>query len=518
MIPDTCNGPTYPALLLRSVRHYHDRVAFTDDSRETRYSEVGDLIGRAQAALLGQGLKAGDCVALLTGNSIAGWCVGIAAQALGMSSTALHPLGSCDDHLRHLARAEASCVVINPERFAARGAEIAAAADIPVLTFGRMDYGVDLAAAMEHAGNVTAVDRSVSTDIAMRNFTGGTTGTPKMVRFRQSSWAAQNCAVLSNYEMPADVRLLTAGPISHVAAMMLLPMMMRGGQCRLLPDFDPERVLDTFTSDRSNVSLLVPSMIYAMLDSPAMKRADLSSLELLLYGASAMSPARLREGLERFGPVFAQIYGQTECFPLTYMPRADHDPSLPERLSACGFPVHECDVTLRDAEGREVDRGEPGEICVRSSFMMTDYHNNPEATAEALAGGWLHTGDIAHQDEEGRLYIVDRKRDMIITGGFNVWPRVIEDCLAEHPGIATSAVIGVPDDKWGEAVTAFVVLRTGAAVSADEIAAFVKRAKGSTHAPKAVHIVDRLPLTAAGKIDKKPLREQAWAGMARRVG
>ena len=232
-----------------------------------------------------------------------------------------------------------------------------------------------------------------------------------------------------------------------------------------------------------------------------------------------MSPARLVEGIERFGPVFMQLYGQSEvpnC--ITVLRRDDHDPvAHPERLASCGAPVAGLQVKLLDEDGHEVPEGEVGEICCRGPLVMAGYWNKPEETARAFRHGWLYTGDLARRDADGFLYIVDRSKDMIISGGFNVFPREVEDVLTRHPAVAAAAVIGVPDPKWGEAVKAVVVCRAGAEVSAEALIAMVRDAKGVVHAPKSVDFTDDLPVTGLGKPDKKVLRARYWGGAARAV-
>jgi fatty-acyl-CoA synthase len=281
--------------------------------------------------------------------------------------------------------------------------------------------------------------------------------------------------------------------------------------------FEPERFLATIERERINCTLMVPTMVYVVLDHPALARTDLSSLELVLYGASPMSPTRLMEGLERIGPVFSQLYGQTECYPVSVLRKADHDARRPELFASCGFPIATCSVSLRDEANAEVKPGEAGEICVRAPHAMEAYWKRPEQTAEAFAGGWLHTGDVARADERGYLYIVDRKKDMIISGGFNIYPREVEDVLSSHPDVAMAAVIGVPHEKWGEAVTALVVCKPGTQPDAATLVHLVHERKGGPHAPKQVEFVDSLPLTAVGKVDKKVLRARYWQGRERQV-
>jgi fatty-acyl-CoA synthase len=286
----------------------------------------------------------------------------------------------------------------------------------------------------------------------------------------------------------------------------------------MLKGFDPEAVLSTIQRERINFTLFVPTMIYVLLDHPNLPKTDLSSLELLLYGASPMSPSRLIEGLERIGPVFSQLYGQTECYPASVLRKADHDPNNPELFLSCGFPIAACQMKILDDDDREVATGEAGEICIRASHVMAEYWKRPEQTAETLKNGWLHTGDIAKADERGYMYILDRKKDMIVSGGFNIFPREVEDVLSTHADVAMVAVVGVPDDKWGEAVTAIVVPRAGAQPDEQALIELVKQRKGSAHAPKHIKFVKELPMTGVGKVDKKALRASFWAGRERMVG
>jgi fatty-acyl-CoA synthase len=249
-------------------------------------------------------------------------------------------------------------------------------------------------------------------------------------------------------------------------------------------------------------------MIYALLDHPQFDEFDLSSLETVFYGASSISPARLKEAIERIGPVFAQFYGQAEApMILTYMRKADHDVNDMQRLASCGRPSPYVRLELLDAEDNPVPAGEPGEICVQGPLVMDGYRD-PELTAEVFRGGWLHTGDVAIRDPEGFLRIVDRTKDMIVSGGFNIFPREIEIIIAEHPAVAEVAVIGVPHEKWGEAVKAVVVLKPGTSVAEDELIAPVADSKGSYQAPKSVDFVEAIPQTPVGKPDKKVLRAQ----------
>ena len=511
---------TGTTMALRALARFPDRMAFVWDDGSLTYRAAYELIGRLQAAMAAAGLKKGQTVAFLSANSAETWCAGVAAQALGLVATWLHPLGALGDHLEVIEDAGATALVVDPKSHAGRGGELAAKSDrlALVLTMGKADFGRDLVAAAEKIGTATPVDLTDADDYAIINYTGGTTGKSKGAIRRHRSVAASVVATSSDFEFPAVPRYLAAAPITHVSGTKVLPSLLRGGTVHLLKGFEPERFLSTIEREKINFTLMVPTMIYVLLDHPRLEQVDLSSLELILYGASPMSPTRLVEGLERIGPVFSQLYGQTECYPVSVLGRADHDARRPELFASCGFPVSSCRVTLRDDDNNEVAPGEAGEICVRAPHAMEQYWKRPEQTAETFAGGWLHTGDIARADERGYLYIVDRKKDMIVSGGFNIFPREVEDVLSSHPDVAMAAVIGVPHEKWGEAVAALVVARPGAQPAAEALMQHVKDRKGSTHAPKQVEFVDALPLTAVGKVDKKVLRAKYWSGRSRQVG
>ncbi len=466
------------------------------------------------------GFAPGTRVAFLTANRADTWCAGVAAQLSRLAITWLHPLGSLDDQLFQLDDSEAQMLVVDGITFRDRGGELAArAASLKtVFTLGPAGYGADLLQAVESTGSATARCLAGSDDIAILNYTGGTTGKSKGALRYHRELGGSSSMILADFEIPQTPSYLTVAPISHVAGTKVQPTLMRGGTVHMLKGFDPEAVFSTIARERINFTLFVPTMIYVLLDHPALDKTDLSSLELLLYGASAMSPSRLVEGIERIGPVFSQLYGQTECYPVSVLRKADHDPRTPELFLSCGFPIAACEVKILDGDDNEVASGEAGEICVRAPHVMSEYWKRPDITAETLKNGWLHTGDIARRDERGYLFILDRKKDMIVSGGFNIFPREIEDVLTQHADVAMCAVVGVPDDKWGEAVTAIVVPREGARPNAEELIALVKAKKGSAHAPKHIQFVKELPMTGVGKVDKKVLKAGFWAGRDRMVG
>lgn len=520
MNPNTHQGPTVGAVTLRALARHPDRIAFSQGDGQTTYRATHDLIGRFQMVFDARGLRRGMTLALLTGNQVETWCAGVAAQACGLAITWLHPVASLDDHLFQCADANADAVLVDARTHASRGGELAArlGGTPPVFALGGDAFAPDLLREAQSVGSAHARDLAEPGDVAVLNYTGGTTGRSKGALRRHPPQMASITAILAGFELPVVPRYLAVAPISHVAGTKILPVLIRGGTVILQSGFSATAVIEAIARQRANMTLLVPTMIYALLDDPALARADLSSLELLLYGASAMSPGRLVEGIERIGPVFSQLYGQTECYPISVLSRSDHDPSRPERFVSCGFPLPGVQVALLDDAGQRVPVGEAGEICVRAPQVMEGYWRQSAITAGAFEHGWLHTGDIARADEEGYLTIVDRKKDMVVTGGFNVYPREVEDVLSTHPAVSMSSVIGVPDQKWGEAVTALVVLRPGACADAGELIEWVRARKGSIHAPKRVEFVEALPLTGVGKIDKKALRARFWSGQSRMVG
>ena len=512
-------GPTVSGQVLRALARYPEHTAFAEGGARRSYRAVLDLIGAMQAVFTASRMTRGGRVAVLSANRSDAWCASVAAQACALSITWLHPLASLDDQVDQLVDGECTAVVIDGSHYLVRGADIAARiSGIAVFTLGPSDYGRDLLALAAAAGSVSARDLARPDDISVLNYTGGTTGKSKGALRTHAQSAAGSPAILADFDLPLGLDYLVVAPMSHVAGTKILPTLMQGGTVHLQKGFDPQAVLDVIARERINVMVLVPTMIYVLLDHPGLEKADLSSLETLLYGASPMSPTRLSEGLERLGPVFAQLYGQTECYPISLLRKSDHDLEKPDLFASCGAAISTVDVKILDDQDQEVALGEPGEICVRSAHALTEYWKRPEETKALFSGGWLHTGDIARMDERGYMFIMDRKKDMIVSGGFNIYPRDVEDVLSTHPAVAMASVIGTPDPKWGEAVMAMIVLRAGKSVEAQELMDLVKARKGSTHAPKRVEFVEQLPLTAVGKVDKKVLRAKYWAATGRMVG
>jgi fatty-acyl-CoA synthase len=524
------SGGTAGSLVVSAVARFGDRPAIADGNVRWSYREFGIAIGRFVSLFRAIGLGKGDAVSILSSNRAESWAVISAAMVMGLRYTPLHPMAAEDDHAFICADAEIDALIVEAGRFGARGLSIRAR--VPglrhLLSFGAVDGARDLLAELPGTVAAPLVDESAASDIAWLAYTGGTTGRSKGVMIPHRSLVTMTLVLQADWDWPTDIRFLAATPISHAAGVTLYPILLRGGFVRLVQSFEIETYCRLIEQEKITAVFLVPTLIYALIDASMVRaRFDLTSLDMIVYGAAPMSPDRLREGIGIFGKVFVQFYGQTEapqC--ITTMRKIDHDDEKPGRLGSCGRPNPLVDVKLFDADMREVANREPGEICVRGTLVMDGYWKRPEATAEAFRGGWLHTGDVAVQDDEGYLFIVDRTKDMIISGGFNIYPREVEDALMAHPAVASAAVIGIPDDKWGEAVKAFVVLKPGACDGAvelhaqklqAELQAHVKDKRGAPWSPKSIDFVDAIPVTGLGKIDRKTLRAPYWQGRSRGV-
>jgi len=515
------SGGTAGSLVVSAVARFGDAPAIADGNIRWSYREFGAAVGRFVTLFRSVGLAKGGAVSILSGNRAESWAAISAAMVMGLRYTPLHPMAAEDDHAFIIEDAEIDALIVEAGKFAPRG--LAIAARVPglkhLLSFGAVDGARDLLAELPHTVSAPLVDEGSSEEIAWLAYTGGTTGRSKGVMIPHRALVTMTVLLYADWDWPADIRFLAATPISHAAGVTLYPVMLRGGFVRLVQGFETEAYCRAIEQEKITAAFLVPTLIYTLIDAAEIRaRFDLASLDMIIYGAAPMSPDRLREGMRIFGKVFVQLYGQTEAPQIiTSMRKIDHDDSKPGRLGSCGRPNPLVDVKLFDADMREVARGEPGEICVRGTLVMNGYWKRPEATAEALRGGWLHTGDVAVQDAEGYLYIVDRTKDMIISGGFNIYPREVEDALMAHHAVASAAVIGIPDDKWGEAVKAFVVLKPGADTSATELQAHVKGKRGAPWSPKTIDFVDTIPVTGLGKIDRKVLRAPYWEGRSRGV-
>jgi len=525
MSTDVIHEPPFmPHLIVDGLNRYNDEPCLHLGETIATYKQVRESTSQYVQALESKGLGIGSRVAIISGNRPEVLFNMSAMQISGCCGTALHPLGSVDDHAYVLNDAGIEALVYDPALFEDRARELKE--KVPslkhLLSFGPTEIGEDYTAmAMQFTPKALVAPDVPGDGIGSIVYTGGTTGKPKGVLQTYRSAAYMTMMQIAEWEWPDEIRMLIATPLSHAGAAFFVPTLQKGGCFYVAQGFNPDLIFDMIEEHKITATMLVPIMLYILLDSPRAATADISSLQSIFYGASPMSPARLREGIEKWGQVFFQFFGQSEApMTLVCMKKSEHDLSKPERLSACGKPSPWMHLALLDENNQRVAEGESGEICVRGPIVMKAYHNLPEQTAETMAGDWLHTGDVGRFDKDGFLYIVDRTKDMIVTGGFNVFPREVEDVIAEHPAVGQVAVIGVPSQQWGEEVKAVIVLRPGINPSDElsaEITARVKAAKGSVQAPKSIDYVPGIPLTAVGKPDKKVLRAQYWAGQERSV-
>jgi fatty-acyl-CoA synthase len=521
-------GMTVSDLYARAVFQGGDRIAVTDGDRDFSYRDLGEGALRLSGALRGLGIGRGDRVAFLMVNCAEYVFCEYAVARIGATRVPLAVLLGAEDHVYMMNFARCRALVYHAQ-LTARVMAMLPELDTVEL-FVRVGEGdvplpdghLSLGALLEQAPDAQAAEAVDPEAIAGIYFTGGTTGRPKGVMLSHRAWVHTCYAEMLDFEVGWHEVFVFTTPMTHAAGCLLLPVLLRQGRCVLLERFTPEAFLGAVARERATASLVVPTIIYALLDFPERGRYDHSSLRNVLYGAAPMAPERMREALAAFGPVFTQFFGQTEApMALAALPRAAHVVADPERelevLASAGWPTFPTRMRLVDESGRDVAPGEPGEIVVQAPNMMSGYLDNPEATAEAIRDGWLHTGDIARRDALGLISIVDRKKDVIIRSGFNVYPREVEDVLFEHPAVRQAAVVGVPHEKWGEEVRAVVVLREGHAADERELVEFVKRRKGSIAAPTSIEFRDAIPLTNLGKVDKKAIRQAYWAGRERQV-
>jgi long-chain acyl-CoA synthetase len=357
-------------------------------------------------------------------------------------------------------------------------------------------------------------------DCAVQMYTSGTTGHPKGAQLSHANLLSLLPGALRQFGdwHEGDVSLVCM-PLFHIGGSgWALVGLYAGAENVLSREFDPPAILRLIAEFGVTKAFFVPAMILFLLQAPQSAHTDFSSLELIAYGASPAPIDLLRNALKTFGCGFAQVYGLTETTgAITYLPPEDHGEHAIERLKSCGRPMAGVEIKVVDASGRELAPGEVGEVVCRTPQIMLGYWNLPEATTAAIRDGWFHTGDAGYLDRDGYLYIYDRVKDMIISGGENIYPAEVENALFGHPAIADVAVIGVPDGKWGEAVKAVVVKKPGVDVSVEELIDFARTRIAGFKVPRSVDFVDALPRNPSGKILKRELRKPYWADRDRQV-
>ena len=529
MSDDLLRNPNHNGHLLVGAlkRHKNKTVLFLGDTTVTG-GQMAERISQYIQAFEALGAGTGVAVGLLSLNRPEVLLIMGAGQTRGYRRTALHPLGSLDDHAYVLSDAGISSLIIDPNpMFVERALGLLERVDSlkQILTIGPVPealqkadaHVVDLSAEAAKYQPQPLVPADLPPDqVIGLTYTGGTTGKPKGVMGTAQSISSMTSIQLSEWEWPEEPRFLMITPLSHAGAAYFLPTLIKGGEMHVLPKFDPADVLKTIEEKAITATFLVPSMLYALMDHPDSHTRDLSSLETVYYGASAINPVRLAEAIRRFGKIFAQNYGQSEApMAITYLAKRDHDE---KRLTSCGRPTLFARVALLGEDGKPVTQGEPGEICVSGPLLAGGYWNLPEATARTLGSdGWLRTGDAGYLDGDGYLYIHDRIKDMIISGGENIYPAEVESAICDHPDVAEAAVIGIPDDKWGEAVKAVVVMKPGKQATSSDIINFTRERIAGFKTPKTVDFMEALPRNPSGKILRRNLRDPYWAGKDRQV-
>lgn len=513
----------------RSARFWGDRPAVLFRNGQLSYRDLSQRSTHLAHALRGLGLRRGDRVAIVSPNRPEIVELECAFYKLGLVKVALNSRLAPAELDDAFANAEPVACIAGPEH---RAMVEDAARAVPGLVHrialdparGNAEGWADYEALIAAAPDTPVYEAMGEGDLAVLHYTSGSTGKLKAAMQTVGNRFASLRKVIMGrmHAGPGDV-LMLCGPITHASGMFIQPMLFQGASILLMERFQPAEILEAIERHRVTMCFFVPAMIHALLGEPSIRTRDLGSLRLVSYGAAPMSPARIREAWAAFGPVLAQGYGAAESTGgVVGLSIADHARAIggerPELLAACGRAVGEADVQVLDDEGRPVEGDAIGEICVRGADVFAGYWRAPEQTRAVLGeDGWLRTGDLARVDHEGYIYIVDRKKEMLVSGGFNVYPREVETVLAQHPAIYEACVIGVPDEHWGEAVKAVVVLREGAQASAQELMDFCEGRLAGFKRPRSVDFVAQLPKNSNGKLSRKDVREPYWQGRERRV-
>ena len=476
------------SLIRRAARHYGDAACITEGATTLSYRDFDAATDRLGNALLATGLKPGDRVGVLLPNGVDCLLAYYALAKAGLVRLGLNTRETLENHEYKLAETDAHAVIHNSEeRF---GLDV----EIDRLRLSDMVANGDDAAC--------CVDRPLDAPYRI-GFTGGTTGRPKGVVLTTRGELSEISAFLTDLipNIGADDTFLHAAPIAHASGAFFLPAIERGAHSVIMPAFDAEQFLALAEESRASLTFLVPTMLAMIMEAPGVAKANLN-LRRIAYGASPISSGLLERAEARFGQIFAQTYGQAESpMVITCLKPEDHG-----RVGSCGRPFTIADVAVVDQEDNFLPPNEPGEIVTRGPQTMAGYWNRPDATAKAFRNGWLHTGDVGTMDEDGFFYILDRKDDMLISGGFNVYPREVEEILMACDGVREAAVVGLPDDIWGDRVHAVVTGRSG--LGSQEVMAHAKGHLANYKRPKDIEVWPELPKSAANKILRRSVRER----------
>lgn len=495
-------------LLTRSARYFKDRTAFVIDGVSTTFNQLNRRVNQLANGLLSIGLKKGDRVGLLFHNSYEYLESYFALYKSGFIWVRVNSRLTSEE-LRNIAKDSGMVALIHGPELSEKAAVISEGLKwvISVSSGPGDDYEKLLASNPEKE---PVVEVSLD-DLSDLWYTSGTTGMPKGIKLTHRNIMTCTQFLLSDvYDITKRDRFLTPGALSHAGSVRILPFIVRGASCYLHSRFDPLHIIKEIERSKITDLALVPTMLIRLLDNPERCRHDISSIKRITYAGSPMPVERIKEALDVFGPVLDQSYGQAESIiTITHLSRAEHsltdDAQEIKRLASVGREYPGVEVKIIDEDDEELAAGNIGEIITRSDLVMKGYWDQPKKTAEALRNGWLHTGDIGYMNDEGYLFLIDRKNDKIITGGLNVFPREVEEAMAAHPAISQVCVFGVPHDQWGQAVTAAVVVKENMNLSEEELIRFCRENIAGYKRPKRIHFMDDLPKNLYGKVLRKDL-------------
>lgn len=514
----------------KGVSLYPDNLAFVEPDSEYSYAQAAVETHTIASAINGHGYLKGSKIGILAPNSNIAFLSLLGLMRAEAIWLPINPRNPVETNIDLLDRFEGELLFYH-SKFEKDAIEISA--QVPgikelVLLDGTEGADVPLGESeplsewCKGYQKTYAIGPEEPNDLLALFPTGGTTGKPKSVMMSHKAVETMFCNFWSAFNYHDNTRHLVVAPMTHSAGVLGMAHFDRGGTNYMMEVADPEGILKSVQEYGITHFFIPPTVLYMMLALPNVREYDCSSLQHMLVAAAPTSLEKLKEAIDVFGPVLTECFGQAEApaavtvkAPWDYL---DADGNIIEsRLASIGRPAALNQVAILDDKGKELPRGESGEICVKGNLVTPGYYNNPEATAEVRKFGWHHTGDIGVQDEEGFIRIIDRKKDMIITGGFNVYPNDIEQVLMTHAAVQDCSVIGVPDEKWGEAVKGIVQLKPESDCSEQELIELCKAKLGGVIAPKSIDFLEQLPRSPAGKVLKNELRKDYWQSQTRAV-